>query len=86
MAITALSAEEVADRTHPDWRMRLGSVGRVQSGVDLRFCGPDGRTVPAGQAGEIMVRGDLVMGVIWSCPATGATQKVPRRLLWKAGC
>ena len=68
MAITALSAEEVAARSPPDWRMRLGSVGRVQSGVDLRICGPDGRTVPAGQAGEIMVRGDLVMPGYWRNP------------------
>jgi long-chain acyl-CoA synthetase len=35
MAISALSREEVADRTHPRWAERLASVGRAQSQVEV---------------------------------------------------
>ena len=37
MTITALGRELVADRTHPDWRSRLGSVGRAHSVVSVRI-------------------------------------------------
>ena len=41
MAISALSREEVADRTHPRWAERLASVGRAQSLVEVAIS--DGR-------------------------------------------
>ena len=65
MAITALRAEEVADRSHPNWRARLGSVGRAQAGVEVRIGDDQGRALPPGETGEIMVRGDLVMPGYW---------------------
>ena len=39
MAITALSRADVADREHPRWRDRLGSVGRAQTAVEVRIGG-----------------------------------------------
>ena len=70
MAITALSRADVADRAHPRWRDRLGSVGRAQSMVELRI----GDGLPPGEMGEIMVRGDLVMPGYWqNAAATSQT-------------
>ena len=68
MGITALSREEVADRTHPRWRARLGSVGRAQAGVEVRIGDADGAPRAVGEPGEIMVRGDVVMRGYWENP------------------
>lgn len=65
MAISALSREDVSDRTHPNWRARLGSVGQAQSAVELRIGDAQGAPLSAGEAGEIMVRGDVVMPGYW---------------------
>lgn len=64
MAITALSRAEVAERAHPRWRERLASVGRAQSLVEVAIGGADG-FLPAGEVGEIMVRGQPVMPGYW---------------------
>ncbi|MCX7565120.1 AMP-binding protein [Sulfitobacter sp. F26169L] len=72
MAITALSRADVADRTHPDWRQRLGSVGRAQSVVEVQIGDENGMPLPAGQAGEIMVRGAPVMPGYWNNPEASA--------------
>ena len=70
MAITALSRDEVADRSHPNWQGRLASVGRAQSVVELAI---DGAKAP-GDVGEIMVRGLPVMPGYWrNLEATNAT-------------
>lgn len=65
MGITALSRHDVADRSHPRWRERLGSVGRAQSIVEVMIGDVDGRPLPAGQTGEIMVQGLPVMPGYW---------------------
>ncbi|MCM2560895.1 AMP-binding protein [Lutimaribacter sp. EGI FJ00015] len=65
MAISALSREEVADRSHPRWRARLGSVGRAQASVMVKIGDETGQELQRGQAGEIMVRGDTVMPGYW---------------------
>ena len=72
MAISALSRGDVADRAHPRWRERLGSVGRAQSVVELRIGDGEGRPVAAGEAGEIMVRGAAVMPGYWQNPEASA--------------
>jgi long-chain acyl-CoA synthetase len=76
MGITALPRATVSDRAHPNWRARLGSVGRAQSAVEVRIGDADGRPVRDGVAGEIMVRGQTVMPGYWNNPtATDATLK-----------
>lgn len=65
MGISALSRHDVADRSHPRWRARLGSVGRAQSAVEVMIGGADGTELLRGEVGEIMVRGDTVMPGYW---------------------
>jgi long-chain acyl-CoA synthetase len=72
MGITALSREDVTDRSHPDWRKRLQSVGRAQSGVQVAIGDSNGTPVTAGTHGEIMVRGDVVMPGYWRNPDASA--------------
>ena len=72
MCITALSREEVADRTHPDWQARLASVGRAQSVVEVAIGDETGALLPPGEVGEIMVRGDAIMPGYWQNPEATA--------------
>ena len=76
MTITALSRALVADRSHPRWRERLGSVGVAQSCVEVRISDEGGDELPAGEAGEILVRGAAVMLGYWRSPeATARTMR-----------
>jgi len=63
MAITALSRSDVVERDHPRWLARLGSVGRAQTGIELRINAPE-----VGASGEILVRGAAVMPGYWNNP------------------
>jgi long-chain acyl-CoA synthetase len=74
MAISALSRDEVAERSHPRWAERLASVGRAQSQVEVAISDGAGGTLPPGKIGEIMVRGAPVMPGYWKNPdATAGT-------------
>jgi long-chain acyl-CoA synthetase len=72
MGITALSRADVADRAHPRWRARLGSVGRAQSAVEVAIGDGAGAVLAAGETGEIMVRGRTVMPGYWENPEATA--------------
>ncbi len=72
MTITALSRDLVADRSHPRWRARLASVGTAQSCVRVRIADPEGRELPCGETGEILVQGAAVMPGYWRNPAATA--------------
>lgn len=72
MSITALSRDDVADRAHPDWRARLGSVGRAQAVAEVRIGDAEGHPLPPGTVGEIMVKGATVMPGYWRNPEATA--------------
>ena len=68
MTITALSKAEHADRDHPRWRDRMQSVGFPRTDVEVRVVDDDGRPLPVGGSGEVVVRGDVVMSGYWNQP------------------
>jgi long-chain acyl-CoA synthetase len=68
MTITALSKRHHADAGHPRHRERLASVGVPHSVVQVTIRDPGGRELPAGEVGEVCVRGDVVMSGYWNNP------------------
>ena len=72
MTITALSRALHADRANPSWRPRLASAGKAQSLVEVRVTGEDGRHLPPGDVGEVLVRGPSVMAGYWRRPEATA--------------
>jgi len=72
MTITALTKRHHADRAHPRHRERLASVGLPQAVVEVTVRDPGGRALPAGEVGEVCVRGDVVMSGYWRNPAATA--------------
>jgi long-chain acyl-CoA synthetase len=72
MTITALSKADHADRDHPRWRDRMQSVGFPRTDVEVRVVDDADRDVPTGEAGEVVVRGDVVMAGYWQQPDASA--------------
>ncbi len=50
----------------------FGSSGRIVSQMDLKICDEEGKEVPAGQKGEIVIRGENVMAGYWKNPESTA--------------
>jgi acyl-CoA synthetase (AMP-forming)/AMP-acid ligase II len=73
MTITALSKEAHADRHHPRYQDRLGSVGFPRTDLELRIVDSDGVPLAPGEMGEITVRGDVVMAGYWNKPQATET-------------
>ncbi|SLN71030.1 class I adenylate-forming enzyme family protein [Oceanibacterium hippocampi] len=67
MGCTCLPREEHLARDEVGER-RLGSAGRECLFVKVRIFDNDGNQLPPGEAGEIVVRGDLVMRGYWKNP------------------
>lgn len=55
---------------------RFGSSGKILIPLDLKILDEEGREVPRGQKGEIVVRGENVMAGYWKNP--GATAETVR--------
>ena len=68
MTITVLPKHVIEDRAHPRHRERLASVGYPQPMVELSIRAPDGAGLPVGDAGEVCVRGEVVMKGYWNQP------------------
>ena len=57
-------------------RERPGSVGHPLPGTEAHVIGEDGRRLPAGQVGELVVRGPHVMSGYWRAPELTAQRFV----------
>jgi long-chain acyl-CoA synthetase len=76
MTITTLSKQEIADHDHPRWSDRLASAGRPFACVEVMVANGGDQALPAGETGEVLCRGDVVMSGYWRDPeASAATLK-----------
>ena len=69
---TVLDKHHHADTTHPRYLERLSSAGIARTGIELRIGNDDDNEVPAGELGEVLVRGDTVMAGYWDAPEATA--------------
>jgi long-chain acyl-CoA synthetase len=65
MSITVMNKAVHALASHPRYDQRLASVGQAFTGVEVRIADEADQTVAAGHAGEILVKGDVVMRGYW---------------------
>ena len=72
MACTSLLKEEHLAGDDPVKLKRLASAGRETTAVRVRIVDDEDREVPAGQMGEIVGRGDLLMKGYWNKPEATA--------------
>ena len=72
MTITAMGKAIHAATDHPRYEERLASVGQAFTGLEVIIADADDRPLPAGEIGEILVRGDPVMPGYWDNPAASA--------------
>ena len=76
MTITVVSRERHVDTDHPRFEERLASVGVPHTVVEVRVVDTEDNTLPPGETGEVLVRGDVVMKGYWDNPeATASTLK-----------
>lgn len=74
MTIARISAEQLGAAVNGGDNELLGSVGFPMTSVQLSIADGDGRPVPAGELGEVIVRGPVVMAGYWNNPqATAST-------------
>ncbi|MGE0358116.1 MAG: AMP-binding protein [Burkholderiales bacterium] len=72
MTITSLPRCIVNEREHPRFLQRIASVGLPQHCVQVAVRDESGRDLPAGEVGEICVRGKVVTRGYWNDPAATA--------------
>ena len=67
-----LPREDHTDTDHPRYEERLASVGYAQSVVDVKVVDGDDNEMPAGEVGEILAKGAVVMRGYWNRPDASA--------------
>lgn len=67
--ITAMSKEMLAEAMRAGDESRMMSVGIPRTGIEIAVVDNDDRPLPAGEIGEVVVRGDTVMAAYWNLPA-----------------
>jgi len=72
MTITVLDKACHRDGAHPRHLARLASVGVPNSAVEVSVRDESGASLPAGEVGEVCVRGDVVMSGYWNDPEASA--------------
>ncbi|MEQ8347377.1 MAG: AMP-binding protein [Sneathiellaceae bacterium] len=70
--ITAVPKHLYVDTGHPDHLSRIASVGIARTGIEVRVVDGEDNPLPAGEIGEIVVRGDTVMAGYWRNPEASA--------------
>jgi len=74
MTITAMDKALHADASHPRYEHRLASVGRPFTGIEVCVADAHDAPLPAGEVGEVLVRGATVMaGYLNNPEATAQT-------------
>ena len=64
-------ATPVLSSNGPD-KYRFGSSGKLVKPIDLKICDSDGKELPLGEMGEIVVKGENVMAGYWKNPEATA--------------
>jgi long-chain acyl-CoA synthetase len=72
MTITAMNKAIHADTTHPRYLERMASVGLPFNGLEVMVADGGDQPVPAGEMGEICVRGPVIMRGYWQNPEASA--------------
>jgi acyl-CoA synthetase (AMP-forming)/AMP-acid ligase II len=67
----------IAQAVGQDYIRNRASAGRVLPLAEVRIVGPDGSALAAGQSGEIVVRGAMVMKGYWNRPEDTAAAITP---------
>jgi long-chain acyl-CoA synthetase len=72
MVGTALSRHDLQNTQHPRHQERLASIGVAQTPVRIRVTDEQGRDLPLGEIGEVLIQGDSVMAGYWRNPEATA--------------
>src|SRR5690606_15809231 len=72
MTITGMDKAMHVDDGHPRYLQRLGSAGVPRTDVEVRVVDAEDNPLPAGEVGEVICRGPVVMSGYWNNPEATA--------------